>query len=212
MVAKMGSDDFFKRAKQVRDLAQYKRKVGNKGPEKPRILIVCEGGKTEPNYFKCFRPANIVVIGLGQNTDSLVREAIRLQNKDDFDQVWCVFDRDNFPAHNFNLAFSLATSNNIQIVYSNEAFELWYFLHFDYLDAGITRHQYIEKLNDIMLKQFSRKYAKNSTEMYDLLLNFQSTAIKNANTLLQNYPNLNPESDKPSTTVHLLVEELNKWK
>ena len=42
----MGSDDLFHKAKKARDLA---RKAGRrKGKE--RVLIVCEGAKTEPNY------------------------------------------------------------------------------------------------------------------------------------------------------------------
>lgn len=30
--------------------------------------------------------------------------------------------------------------------WSNESFELWYYLHFQYLDTGISRSQYIEKI------------------------------------------------------------------
>jgi len=46
-----------------------------------RILIVCEGEKTEPNYFKAF-PANPVVYdgvdikGIGNNTVFVVNEAV----------------------------------------------------------------------------------------------------------------------------------------
>lgn len=94
-----------------------------------RFLIVCEGGKTEPNYFKSFRvPKNVIdIYGLGANTTSLVEEAIKLKNKDGgYDQVWCVFDRDSFPKQNFNAAISSAKAQGIQVAYSNEAFELWY--------------------------------------------------------------------------------------
>ena len=47
-----------------------------------RFLIVCEGEKTEPNYFKKF-PENpevydkIDIHGIGYNTISLIKEAIR---------------------------------------------------------------------------------------------------------------------------------------
>jgi len=38
------------------------------------------------------------------------------------------------------------------------------------------------------------------------------TAVRNSKRLLKTYgKNLNPEKDNPSTTVHLLVEELNKY-
>ena len=47
--------------------------------EAQRFLIICEGGKTEPNYFKKFpQPQNgsITVRGTGANTDSLMELAI----------------------------------------------------------------------------------------------------------------------------------------
>jgi len=176
--------------------------------EKPRILIACEGGKTEPNYFRAFRPANIDVRGLGMNTFSLVTEAIRIRDDDPygFDQVWAVFDRDDFPANDVNRAFDLAQHNNVNIAFSNEAFELWYVLHFDYMDAGIARHQYIE-----ILKNRLGSYKKNDPTMYYQLLNRQENAINNAIRLLGQYNPVNPEQDNPSTTIHYLVIELNKW-
>ncbi|MBP8819234.1 MAG: RloB domain-containing protein [Syntrophomonadaceae bacterium] len=177
--------------------------------KKPRILIACEGEKTEPNYFRAFRPANVVVHGLGMNTFSLVAEAIRIRDDDPygFDQVWCVFDRDDFTADNFNRALQLARNNDIKVAYSNEAFELWYVLHFDYMDVGIARHQYIEILKDRL-----GGYKKNDPTMYDQLVDCQRNAIFNATRLLDQYNPVNPVQDNPSTTVHNLVIELNKWK
>lgn len=77
------------------------RKVGNLGPPLKRILIVCEGTKTEPNYFKSFRitSAKVVVSGSGLVTRSLVQHAIELRNAEQdfpYDVVWCVFDKDDF--------------------------------------------------------------------------------------------------------------------
>ncbi len=71
---------------------------------RPRILIVCEGGKTEPNYFLAFKVTNDVY-GRGLETIRVVEEAIRLNEKEGpFDQVWCVFDKDDFPADDFDNA------------------------------------------------------------------------------------------------------------
>ncbi len=107
-----------------------------------RFLIVCEGAKTEPNYFQSFRvPKEVIDIhGIGDNTIRIVEEAIRLKEKDNYDQVWCVFDRDSFPPNRFNAAFILAGENSIKIAYSNEAFELWYLLHFNYYDSAMSRN------------------------------------------------------------------------
>lgn len=205
----MGCDDFFKKAKLEKN--GYKRKR-TKRNVKPRILIVCEGERTEPNYFRCFLGANIKVEGFGMNTDTLVKKAIELKEKEEepFDQIWCVFDRDDFPSRNFNKAFQLAKNNGINIAYSNEAFELWYLLHMNYLDAGISRGAYITKLNQIMVKD-SLQYQKNSKFMYAYLLEHQGKAIKHARKLNSPYSPSDPEKDKPSTTVVDLVVELNKW-
>ena len=59
------------------------RNTGTRGDPKKRILIVCEGEKTEPNYFEAFRVTSAVVkvIGLGQNTKRLVISAINLSTR-----------------------------------------------------------------------------------------------------------------------------------
>ena len=187
---------------------QYRRKVETRELRKS-FLIVCEGEKTEPKYFEGFRVNKklIEIKGLGYNTLSLVKEAISLKEGNDYDQVWCVFDRDSFPAQNFNAAFESAASNNIRIAYSNEAFELWYLLHFQYYDAAIKRKEYCKMLT----KSLGYKYVKNSDVIYDELLNLQSDAIRNAKRLLRTYTPCKPERDNPSTTLHELVEELNKY-
>lgn len=42
--------------------------------------------------------------------------------------------------------------------------------------------------------------------------NDQRMAIRNADKLLGLYNRMDPAANKPSTTVHQLVQELNKWK
>lgn len=181
---------------------------------KQRFLIVCEGKKTEPNYFLKFpipKDSVVSVLGEGANTVSLVRKAIELRDKSTevdkviYDQVWCVFDRDSFSAKNFNEAFEVANQNEIKIAYSNEAFELWYILHFQYLDTGLSRKDYMK----ILSQKLRHEYEKNSETIYEELLSKQSNAIKNAGRLYSQFEPHNPEKDKPSTTVFILVELLN---
>src|SRR5688500_13892816 len=73
--------------------------------ERPFILIVCEGENTEKSYFDQFRltSAQLITLGKGYNTLSLVAEAIRLSQLPDvnYEQVWCVFDKDDFQANDF---------------------------------------------------------------------------------------------------------------
>lgn len=174
-----------------------------------RFLIVCEGEKTEPNYFNSFRvPKNVIdVYGFGNNTIELVEKAVELKRNGDYDQVWCVFDRNSFPAKNFNAALELAKKEKIEVAYSNEAFELWYLLHFNFYDTAMPREDYKKKLSRLL----GHEYKKNSENIYEELESRQPNAIKNARRLLDQYSSPKPESDNPSTTVHLLVEQLNRF-
>ncbi len=181
-------------------------------PPRPRFLIVCEGSKTEPNYFRRFRinrdVVDLEVKGLGDHTLSLVQRTCELMQQDDYAQVWCVFDRDSFPAERFNQALNQAQQHDIQTAYSNQAFELWYLLHFDYHDTTLSRTRYQQMLT----KRLGKPYQKNAPNMYALLKERQKDAIRNARRLLDSYgPDHNPERDNPSTTVHQLVEELNRY-
>lgn len=194
----------------------FKRRVETKD-KRQRFLIVCEGKKTEPNYFRSFRvPKEVeVVIGFGNGVHvTVVREAIRLRDasRNDFDQVWAVFDRDKELSNprsvqNFNEALRLAQENNIQTAYSNDAFELWYLLHFDYCDTAILRSDYITKLQS----KLPGGYKKNDPYVYAKLASLMDDACRNAMNLLSRYEPSNPESDDPSTTVHLLVQELRRF-
>ncbi len=142
-------------------------------------------------------------------TTTKIRNECKRKREPAYDQIWCVFDRDSFPAQHFNEACDLAKRENIRVAYSNEAFELWYLLHYDYHQSGIPRASYIELLNH--KERLDGQYKKNSTNIYEKLLPKQATAIKNAERLLQCYTPSRPEQDNPSTTVHLLVKELNRF-
>lgn len=185
------------------------RKVGTRA-EKKKILIVCEGSRTEPEYFQAFRvPKEVCEIkGSGNNTISLIKQAKILSDKSDYNEVWCVFDRDSFPKTNILGALRLAEKYGFKCAFSNESFELWYVLHFEYLDTQITRKQYCSKLS----KHLGFKYSKGSQTIYKHLKLRQSTAIKNATKLLNEIcPQGSCRYDaRPTTTVHELVVRLNK--
>jgi hypothetical protein len=169
-------------------------------------LIVCEGAKTEPQYFRGFKLASANIVPAGMNTTGLVKYAIRLKEESDpYDHYWCVFDRDSFPAQTFNAALQMARSHGFDVAYSNEAFELWYLLHYSYSDTALGRQLYAEKLTE----RLGRRYEKNDRTIYETLLPLQEQAIKHAQRLLASYaPTHNPEKDNPSTRVHELVELL----
>jgi RloB-like protein len=182
-----------------------RRAVGGR-PTQRTFLIVCEGSKTEPQYFRAFKLPSVEVVGTGKNTRTLVDEAIRLKAKSEArDHYWCVFDRDSFPAQDFNAALQKAKSAGFQVAYSNEAFEIWYLLHFDDFTSGLSRTLYRNKLTE----RLGRSYEKNDGTIFESLRERQAEAVRNARRLRASYdPSHNPEKDNPCTTVHLLVEQL----
>jgi hypothetical protein len=147
------------------------------------------------------------------NTESLVEEATRRVKQATADgikysEVWCVFDRDSFPEQNYIRAFQLAARAGIKVAWANEAFELWYILHFDYLDTGLGRDLYKQKLRERGLE-----YDKADEGIYEKIKDRQTTAIRNAQRL-EAFWNQNgkrfPERENPSTSVHRLVNFLNE--
>jgi hypothetical protein len=211
-------------AKKDNNSSYSKRKANNRQPRQT-FLIVCEGERTEYYYFTCLREdlksnnIKIKVKGEGKNTLSLVEKAINIKNKEkseSYDQVWCVFDKDNYTKEQFNQADILAKQQNIKIAYSNEAFEIWYILHFQYLDTATSRDRYGQILTNQMRKLGlfgeKEKYEKKQEDMYEKLKPYQPTAIINAEKLIKLRDELkqHPFDPHPSTTVHELVRELNK--
>jgi hypothetical protein len=180
------------------------------------ILICCEGKATEPNYFRKFPiNSNVIeldIVGEGFNTLSLVKEAIRLKDaaisiNKPYNQIWCIFDKDSFSIDIFNSAIYKAQRNGIKIAYSNECFELWYLLHYNFINTACSRKSY----KGMLTRCLGHKYKKNDPTMYEKLLPFQLKAIKHSMALLKKYSSCNPAKDNPSTTVHELVQELNKY-
>ena len=202
----MGHDKLFQKNKAL----SRREKI-----HKPRrILIVCEGAKTEPNYFKKFTVDqevydSIEIHGTGYNTVSLINEAIRIRNeailkKEPYIETWCVFDKDDSSTELFEKAMRLAGDHQIKCAYSIEAFEIWYMLHFNFYDTAFPRNQYKDKLSELL----KRPYKKNDTEMYSLLKNRKSRAIQNARRLFYKQCTLPLKEQNPVTTVFLLVERL----
>ncbi len=200
-----------------------------------QLYIFCEGAKTEKQYFEDLKKdlrlniVNIEIFGTGCNTQSVVECASdkikeikkELANGGEIDfEVWVVFDEDTTGAGRFDNAIKSAKSNNFKVAYSNECFELWYLLHFHYLDAAIGRDDYFEKIipllktRDPKIKITNwRKDGKKLRGIYKLLEPLQKIAIKNSKNLYKKRNSKVPISkQKPSTTVHLLVERLNELK
>lgn len=208
---------------------QYKRKRNTKNKRK-YFLIVCEGEKTEPNYFESLKDdlpkgvltsCRIDIEGTGRNTLSLVEESkkiqVRLENETSLsiDKIWVVFDRDSFGSDNFNEAISLCRTSSPEIgcAWSNEAFELWYLLHFHFYNTTINREMYQKLIEGNLRSKIGKdyQYQKNSKEMYSILKENGNLklAIKYANKLETEFQGrFDFANHNPCTRVHHLVAEL----
>lgn len=185
-----------------------------------KYLILCEDKKSSRDYLASFPvdPAFVRVetVGCGMNTDSLVKEAIRLNGEAkkqgvSYAEIYCVFDRNSFPAANFNLALQLASKHCIGAIYSNECFEIWYLLHFAYRDTAISRQELYKELS--RKTRLNRRYDKAKAPLFPELEKLIPTAIKHAESLLEHFGRAhNPERDNPSTNLHILVKKLLELK
>lgn len=193
----------------------------------PTILIVCDGQNTEPSYFKQFRlaTARVIAVGEGNNTTSTVQQAIQLSRQQKYDQVWCVFDRDSFPANNFNNAIARAEAHGLQVAYSNQAFEYWLLLHFENHDGRpLPRTDYMDRLNTY-LEPFGLHYDGTGSkligpELFALLQAAEpasgrtrrKVAIGRARKIDQEWTKQGtpPAQQESTTLVYKLVQEIQR--
>ncbi len=215
----MGSDNLFHKRKE-RLAKTLQRKKAMIAPY-DRVLIVCEGAKTEPEYFKEMRTAfrlsnaNIIICGeeCGSDPLSVVKYAIdKFKEDPDYNRVYCVIDRDKHAT--FDAAINkvrhtrLGSKTSIHNIVSIPCFELWLLLHYVYTtrpfcctssDCDLV----ITELRKIYLFQDYNKGNKNIfTKTKDKL----NTAIKHAEQLEKN--NKATNSNNPSTNIHELVKYL----
>ena len=175
------------------------------------------------NYFKSFPKKigkyvfDVLFDGGSISTLGVVEKAIELRDKSTqkYDRVWAVFDRDSFKANAFNSTILKAKANNIECAWSNEAFELWYLLHFQFRNTGMQRDEYkkaIEKAVNDKLKNKKKtfKYEKNDQNMFSTLskVGNQEQAIQWAKDLDMMFEGEEFSEYNPCTKVYKLVLEL----
>lgn len=193
-------------------------------------LIICEGTKTEPNYFETLKNTiygqskekiTIKIIGKGRGTTTLLEEAKKEVQKSTnyISNVWLIFDKDDFSDDSFNKVIQECEEINKQDetiynpIWSNESFETWILLHFIRLEAPLKRKECISKINENYKKNsIIGKYEKNDKKLYYKLAPYVKDAIQNAKWLEGRYDNtITPAKMNPCTKVYKLVELLNKY-
>lgn len=195
----------------------YRRRGPSRSP-KPRIVVVTEGTSTEPLYLKLFRQLHgvssvaVEVIPLGQDPRSVVERAILEQDESasdadaEDDSFWAVFDRDEHSR--FDEAVDLAKGNHIPTAISNPCFELWAILHYELLDAPISRRGCQRRLAELC-----PSYGKSGKRFEDeeAIRNSYDAAVRRARTLLVRRRNEQQPYGNPSTTVYELTEHVAQF-
>lgn len=217
----MGSDNLFhrRRARRIKDL---QRKRAKRAPY-DRVLIVCEGSKTEPKYLGDLvddlklNSANIEVDGdgCGSSPISIVRHARarchQERGKNDaFDRVYCVYDQDShgsFQEAN-ELVAALRPTKFFYAITSVPCFEFWLLLHYrcttnPYNQAG-NRSPCDQVISDLRVQLPG--YAKGADDLFGELKPLLSTAIENSKRVM--VASAQGNFRNPSTSMHELVEYL----
>lgn len=224
----MGSDDLFKKRREERKRRKHEYRPINTNS----FLIVTEGERTEPLYLKGIQKKIkekmdgridvieipvIDIYGEGCGTGKLIEvtERIVKEAKILYQNVWVVFDKDDFD--DFDVAIQLGKEKGYQVAWSNQSFEYWLYLHFNYSDSALHRYDWNEKLNEIF-KQYNLgdgTYRKNYDNIYDLVNVYDgvNSAIRNAKRRMAGFVDERdiPSQYDPGTMVYKLVEDLKRY-
>ena len=201
--------------------------------KKYRYYIFCEGEQTEPQYFQGFKKLierspiykNMVLVEIepcGAETMRVISAAEKYAAGKHITkgQIWCVYDKDSFPARNFNGVWERAESLNTvnpelqyHCAWSNECIEFWFILHFVYYISNNHREEYIEFLNEKFKELGLGKYQKNMSNIFDILMEKGNPklAIRYAKRIIKEKNGRTPANIAPGTKVYELVEELAKY-
>ena len=220
----MGRDNQAKVRQKARDLL---RKAAKRQPFE-RLLILCEGEKTEPLYLdeirRTFRlaTAHVQVWPSADGTEPLqvVDYAERLFLEGDrakaidrrgFDRVIAVFDRDDHATYHHALArimgVNLAHENDdgehvpFQAIASVPCFELWLLLHFEDVMAPIHRNEVYARLRTHLPEYDKGQGGHFAATRHRLDVAAARAAARVAQTTAQ-------DGHDPYTDMHILVHLL----
>lgn len=204
-----------------------KRRDSKKSIQPEYHLIVTEGTKTEPNYFNAIKKIinqnykeriQIEVSGEGDNTVNLFEIAKNYaeKNPNGYKHVWVVYDADDFPKDNIDAVPVLCKENSnsdrqYHAIWSNQCVELWYLLHFSFLQSDLHRKEYFPKLDECLKKINKGKYKKNCEDMYYILRPYMDNAIRNAKALSEINRGKSPSESAPGTMIFEFVEKVKSY-
>lgn len=216
----MGTDELFR--KRQRGVAQLRR--GNKEKRKPyeKVLIVCEGEKTEPYYLRALRgylklaQAKIEIDSSSKSSPTSVvkhaKKLIKESSGDPYDHVFCVMDRDrhaDFDKAMDEIKKYKNRETTLRSIVSNPCFEFWILLHFEYTTKifGANGDSPCNELIKKNLKAHIGDYEKdNGAKMLSIISSGLEGAVVNAKKANEVAKSNNV--DNPTTQMDELVDYL----
>lgn len=203
-----------------------KDRLKSKRQAPANYLIVCEGKKTEPNYFNGLKRKinekygnkvdvlipNIDVKGTGMNTTSLVKYTQKTVNHANkvYGQVWVVFDKDDYNDEQFNSAID---NCNYNVAWSNPNFELWLLAHFKKVNRYVSKDDVLQELSKEFQKNGLGDYTKNDIGIFDKVTGEGRlhTTIKNCEYMEELNKDGQASQRNPMTKVYKVVEGLKEY-
>lgn len=222
----MSSDNFRHKRKSRREKDFTRRRSSRN--QYDRVLIVCEGSKTEPGYleelkhFLRLSSAEVEIAehggGEGSAPISVVRYAKRRyveekQKGDMYDKVYCVFDKDTHSTYKqaINECEKFKPLSVFRVINSVPCFEYWLLLHFKYSTKPYSTTNGSACDNLIRdLKKHLPTYTKGTRNLFCELENRTDQAIKRSNQALRAAEDV--DTDNPTTRMHELVGYLRHLK
>ena len=205
-------------------LRHPRRRLARSGPKREpydRVLIVCEGKRTEPLYFQGLADRyrlsmmNIVIVGSGSDPRTVVRKAKELRSRESrhgekYDRVYCVFDRNEHK--NFKDACKEARDSGVQLARSWPCFEFWLLLHFRFSRQPFEKSGGRSAAQSCVdeVSRWLPDYAKGASEVFPRLEERLERAKAHAARTLAD-AKVTGEFN-PSTEVHELVKYLQSLK
>lgn len=215
----MGSDNIHGKRK-ARKTESLKRSRA-KRDSYDTVLIVCEGEKTEPNYFTELRDdlklntANIEITGNPDGSSPMDVVNYGFEHYQDYDRTFCVFDKDRHT--NYQQALNKIRDKRqrrghvLQAIASVPCFEFWLLLHFRMTTRNFASGpgSFCERVI-AELETHLPGYAKGKKGLYRQTKERLEDAIKNAKEVARYCESTG--TDHPSTQIHELISCLQNLK
>lgn len=199
------------------------RRQRNRRQVKRTVLVVCEGERTERNYFDGLKRLDDVkkhytvrvIPGKGGSRLQIVKHAVTKQKQFGSDECWCVIDTErlNNPEtrNDFAQAKKLADQNNVNLAISNPSFEVWLLAHLERTCRSFRDGDAAGAYLDTRFQQILRRdYAKNDKKLFEYLKQHICDALSNSQMVRDHDhgDNTQVEECNSSTTVGELVNRL----